>query len=318
MGKFWVHGILPSGGADSKVKGGETKAPAKLQDGVYEDENGKTMRYGSSSDNKMRRAIEATQAKTKEVSINRENRSQNAEESNTLRSDPESLSGGIATVPSPSRGTAELCGNDGETTEIGVVDEDLLTEDDGTMVGVHVSCFHEFEGSPCCWPDEPESLRRALQEQAREAPPLEVEMGGFAYWQWDRWFFVGRQGLTFKDTGNSRLLSNAISMSRETISQTVNHQLLNRASQVTGSEAHACMMRTERSIVREKVVPLDIQQTYTVEEAAGSSEGLVRTRTIIVTPPKEALAEVRSDIMLNTAEIFLSLKMRLDARILIV
>ena len=141
-------------------------------------------------------------------------------------------------------------------------------------------------------------------------------MGGFAYWQWDRWFFVGGQGLTFKDTGNSRLLLNAISMSRETITQTVDPQLLYRASQVTGREAHACMRRTERSIVREKVVPLDIQQTYTVEEAAGSSEGLERTRTIIVTPPKEALAEVRADIMLNTAEIFLSLKMRLDARIL--
>ena len=55
------------------VKKGEITAPAKMQDGVYEDEHGNTMRYVSSSDNKMRRAIGATQAKTKEGSINREN-----------------------------------------------------------------------------------------------------------------------------------------------------------------------------------------------------------------------------------------------------
>ena len=53
-----------------------------------------------------------------------------------------------------------------------------------------------------------------------------------------------------------------------------------------------------------------------MEDAAGSSDGLVRTRTIIVTPPKEVSAEVRADFMMNTAEIYLSLKMRLDAKTL--
>ena len=73
------------------------------------------------------------------------------------------------------------------------------------------------------------------------------------------------------------------------------------------------MRRIEKSAVREKEVPLDIQQTHTVEDAAGSADGLVRTRTIIVTPPKEVSADARADFMMNTAEIHLSLKMRLDA-----
>ena len=78
----WVHGIHPKGRIDPKVSKGETEAQVKLQDGVYEDEHGNSMLYEQGlPHNKKGRAIVATQAKTKEVSINRETRRQNVEDS---------------------------------------------------------------------------------------------------------------------------------------------------------------------------------------------------------------------------------------------
>ena len=57
----WVHGIHSKGRADYKVNEGETAAPVKLQDGVYEDEYGNSMLYEQvSPHNKKGRAIVAT------------------------------------------------------------------------------------------------------------------------------------------------------------------------------------------------------------------------------------------------------------------
>ena len=121
----------------------------KLQDGVYEDEHGNSMLYEQGSPhNTMRRAIVASQAKTKEVSINRENRRQNVEESTAPQLELESPTGCTASELKLSLSMAEASGDDRDTGLI-AADEDLLPEDNDTMVGVNVSCFHEFEGSPC-------------------------------------------------------------------------------------------------------------------------------------------------------------------------
>ena len=127
----------------------------------------------------------------------------------------------------------------GENTVFGT---SLAVEDSSTILGleeevlvkVHVSCFHEFEGPPSCWPDEPVALRRIILELVSNSPPYEVIMGDFSYWHWDRWSLVVAQGLTFLETDNRNLVVNAIAMGMEHISLSMAPQLLSKVTQTTG------------------------------------------------------------------------------------
>ena len=133
---------------------------------------------------------------------------------------------------------------------------------------------------------------------------------------WDRWFFVVAQGLTFLETGNSNLLDNAIAMRKERISLSIAPQLLSKFAKTFGREAHTCMKEIEAGLFRTQEAPFELPKARIVEEAVGSRDGLLRTRTIIHPPSCVSSEEEKVAFMLSEAEIFLSLKLRLESNVI--
>ena len=124
------------------------------------------------------------------------------------------------------------------------------------------------------------------------------------------------KGLTFLETDNKNLLDNAIAMSKEQIHISMAPQVLSKVSATTGKEAHMCMKEIEAGLLREHEVPRELPQATIVEEAVGSRDGLLRTRTIIH-PSLGVLSEADRVVkMLADAEIFLSIKLRLEANVI--
>ena len=114
----------------------------------------------------------ATQNKTREVRINKENRELNKKE--TL--------GDMRPLGSPSQlFSSHPLNSEGENTELGSslaveFSSTILGLEEEVLVKVHVSCFHEFEGAPSSWPDELEALKRIILKLVFNSPPYEVIM----------------------------------------------------------------------------------------------------------------------------------------------
>ena len=124
------------------------------------------------------------------------------------------------------------------------------------------------------------------------------------------------QGLTFLESDNKNLLDNAISMSREQIHISMAPQMLSKVSLTTGREAHMCMREIEANLSRGEEVPREPPQPTIAEEDVGSRDGLLRTRSIIHAPPGDLSEKDKVDNMLAEVEIYLSIKLRLEANVI--
>ena len=76
------------------------------------------------------------------------------------------------------------------------------------------------------------------------------------------------------------------------------------------------MKEIEAGLFRTQEAPFELPKARIVEEAVGSRDGLLRTRTIIHPPSCVSSEEEKVAFMLSEAEIFLSLKLRLESNVI--